>query len=135
AAEEDVVPQKVAVVVLADAFWRRELGGDPQVVGQVLVLDGRPYTVVGIMPPGFRGLGDRADAWIPFVMSNSAEGLAQRGSRGFQVLARLKPGVSRARAQAEMDAISRRLAQAYPDTNEQRGVEVAALDEELLGGF
>jgi predicted permease len=135
AADEDVVPQKVAVAVVADAFWRRELGGDRQVVGQALVLDGRPYTVVGIMPPGFRGLGDRADAWIPFVMSTSAEGLAQRGSRGFQVLARLKPGVSRAGAQAEMDAISRRLAQAYPDTNEQRGVEVAALDEELLGGF
>ncbi len=135
AADEDVVPQKVAVAVVADAFWRRELGGDRQVVGQALILDGRPYTVVGIMPPGFRGIGDRADAWIPFVMSTSAEGLAQRGSRGFQVLARLKPGVSRAGAQAEMDAISRRLAQAYPDTNEQRGVEVAALDEELLGGF
>ncbi len=134
-ADEDVVAQKVAVVILSDAFWRRELSRDPQVVGQALVLDGRPYTVVGIMPPGFRGIGDRADAWIPFVMSNSAEGLAQRGSRGFQVFARLKPGMSRAQAQAEMDAISRRLAQAYPETNEQRGVEVAPLDEELLGGF
>ena len=133
--DEDVVPQKVAVVVLSDAFWRREFGGDPQVVGQPLVLDARPYTVIGIMPPGFRGVGDRADAWIPFVMSNSAEGLAQRGNRGFQVLARLKPGVSRAQAQAEMDAISRRLEQAYPETNEKRGVEVAPLDEELLGGF
>jgi predicted permease len=134
-ADEDVVAQKVAVVILSDAFWRRELSRDQQVVGQALVLDGRPYTVVGVMPPGFRGIGDRADAWIPFVMSNSAEGLAQRGSRGFQVLARLKPGVSRAQAQAGMDAISRRLAQAYPETNEQRGVEVAPLDEELLGGF
>ena len=135
AGDEDVVPQKVAVVVLSDAFWRRELGRDPQVVGQALVLDARPYTVIGIMPPGFRGVGDRADAWIPFVMSNSAEGLAQRGNRGFQVLARLKPGVSRAQAQAELDAISRRLEQAYPETNEKRGVEVAPLDEELLGGF
>jgi putative ABC transport system permease protein len=135
AGDEDVVPQKVAVVVLSDAFWRRELGRDPQVVGQALVLDGRAYTVIGIMAPGFRGVGDRADAWIPFVMSTSAEGLAQRGNRGFQVLARLPPGVSRAQAQAEMDAISRRLEQAYPDTNEKRGVEVAPLDEELLGGF
>jgi len=135
AANEDVVPQKVAVVVLSDAFWRRELGGDPQIVGQPLVLDARPYTVIGIMPPGLRGVGDRADAWIPFVMSDSAEGLAQRGSRGFQVLARLKSGISRAQGQAEMDAISRRLEQAYPETNEKRGVEVAPLDEELLGGF
>jgi len=135
AADEDVVAQKVAVVVLSDGFWRRELSGDPRVVDQPIVLDGRPYTVVGIMPPGFRGVGDRAEAWIPFVMSNSAEGLAQRGTRGFQVLARLKPGVSLAQGQAEIDAISRRLEQAYPETNEKRGVELATLDEELLGGF
>ncbi len=99
------------------------------------MLDARPYTVVGIMPPGFRGVGDRADAWIPYVMSNTAEGLAERGSRGFPVLARLKPGVSRAQAQAELDEISRRLERAYPETNEKRGVEVIALDEELLGEF
>jgi putative ABC transport system permease protein len=133
AGDEDVVPQKVAVVVLSDGFWRRQLGADPQVVGRPLVLDARPYTVIGIMQPGFRGVGDRADVWIPFVMSNTAEGLAQRGSRGFQVLARLNPGVSRAQAQAELDAISHRLEQAYPDTNEKRGVEVSPLDEELLG--
>jgi putative ABC transport system permease protein len=134
AGDEDVVPQKVAVAVLSDGFWRRQLGADPQIVGRPLVLDARPYTVIGIMPPGFRGVGDRADLWIPFVMSNTAEGLAQRGSRGFQVLARLKPGTSRAQAQAELDAISHRLEQAYPDTNEKRGVEVSPLDEELLGG-
>jgi predicted permease len=133
AGDEDVVPQKVAVVVLSEGFWRRQLGADPQVIGRPLVLDARPYTVIGVMPSGFRGVGDRADVWIPFVMSNTAEGLAQRGSRGFQVLARLKPGISRAQAQAELDAISRRLEQAYPETNEKRGVEVSPLDEELLG--
>ena len=132
--DEDVVPQQIAVVVLADAFWRRQLNADPALVGQKIVLDARPYTVIGIMPPGFRGVGDRADVWIPFVMSNSAEGLAQRGSRGFQVLGRLKPGVSRVQAQAELDTISRRLERAYPDTNEKRGVEVSPLDEELFGG-
>jgi putative ABC transport system permease protein len=132
--DEDVVPQQIAVVVLSDAFWRRQLNADPALVGQKIVLDARPYTVIGVMPPGFRGLGDRADVWIPFVMSNSAEGLAQRGSRGFQVLGRLKPGLSRVQAQAELDTISRRLERAYPDTNEKRGVEVSPLDEELLGG-
>jgi len=135
APDEDVVPQKVAVVVLSDAFWRRQLGGDSQTVGRSIVLDARPYTVVGIMPPEFRGLGDRADAWIPFVMSDSAQGLAQRGNRGFQVLARLKAGTSRTTAQAELDAISRRLEQAYPDTNEKRGVEISPLEEEVLGEF
>ena len=135
APDEDAVAEKVAVVVLSDGFWRRQFGGDSTLIGRAIVLDGRPYTVIGVMPPSFRGLGDRADAWIPFVMSSTAEGLAQRGSRGFQALARLKPGVSHAQAQAEMDAIARRLERAYPETNEKRGVEVAALDEELLGGF
>jgi predicted permease len=135
AADEDVVPQKVAVAVLSDAFWRRQLGGNPQAVGWTLVLDARPYTVIGIMPPGFRGLGDRADVWIPFVMGATAATLAERGNRGFEVLARLAPGASRAGAQAEMETIARRLQQAYPDTNERRGVEVSPLDEELLGGF
>ncbi len=132
---EDVVPGKAAVVVLSDAFWRRQLGGDPQVLGRALVLDARPYTVIGIMPPGFRGLGDRADVWIPFVMGGTAASFAQRATRGFQVLARLAPGASRASVQAEMDTIARRLEQAYPDTNEKRGVEVSPLDEELLGEF
>jgi putative ABC transport system permease protein len=134
AADEDLVPQKIAVVVLSDAFWRRQLGADPAVVGQKLVLDARPYTVIGVMPSGFRGLGDRADVWIPFVMSNTAAALAQRGNRGFQVLGRLKSDVSRVQAQAELDTISRRLERAYPGTNEKRGVEVSPLDEELLGG-
>ena len=134
-ADEDEVPQKVAVVVLSHDFWRRQCNGDDTIVGRALLLDARPYTVIGVMPPGFRGLGDRADVWIPFVMSNTAEGLANRGSRGFQVLARLRPNTSRAQAQTELDTISRRLEQAYPDTNETRGVEVASLDEELLGGY
>jgi putative ABC transport system permease protein len=134
-ADEDAVPQKIAVVVLSDAFWRGRFGADPAVVGRALVLDARPYTVIGVMPPGFAGLGDQADAWIPFVMSGSAETLARRGTRGFAVLGRLKGGVSNAAAQAELDAISRRLEAAYPETNEKRGVEVAPLDAELLGGF
>src|SRR5437763_1046503 len=60
--EEDVVPGKVAVTILADGFWRAQLGGDPQIVGRTLVLDGRRFTVVGVVPPGFRALTDSASA-------------------------------------------------------------------------
>ena len=134
-ASEDVVPQKIAVTVLADGFWKRQFGGDPQIIGRTILLNAQPFTVVGIMPAGFRGLTDSADVWIPFVMSDTAEGLAQRGTRGFQVLARLKPGVAIAQAQTELDAISRRLEQAYPETNEKRAVEISPLDVEMFGPF
>jgi putative ABC transport system permease protein len=134
-ADEDAIPQKSAVVVLSDGLWRRQFGGDPQIVGRTITLDARSFTVTGVMPAGFRGLTDQADAWIPFVMSDSADSLAARGNRGFQVLARLRPGVTLAAAQTELDIISRRLEQAYPDTNEKRGVEVSPLDVELVGNF
>jgi putative ABC transport system permease protein len=133
--DEDAVPQKTPVAVLSDGFWRREFGGDPSVVGRTISLDARSFTITGVMPAGFRGLSDRADAWIPFVMSDSAEALTERGNRGFQVLARLRPGVTMAAAQAELDTICRRLEQAYPDTNEKRGVELSPLDVELVGNF
>jgi len=133
--EEDDVAHRTPVVVLSDGLWRRAFGGDPRVVGQRVLLSGQPYTVVGIMRPGFVGLTDRADAWVPFVMSDSPDGLADRGSRSFNAVARLKPGVTIAAARTEMDGISRRLERAYPATNDKRGVEVEPLDQELLGVY
>ena len=132
-ADEDVVPEKVAVAVLSDGLWKRRFGGDSGIVGRAIVLDGRPYTVVGLMPPGFRGVLDQAEAWIPFVMSDTAEGLAARGRRWFQVLARIKPGVTLQQVQADLDAIAHRLERAYPETNAKRGVEASPLDVELFG--
>jgi predicted permease len=131
--EEDSVPLRDAVLVLSDGMWKRRFGGDPSIAGRKIQLDGRAYTVVGVAPPGFRGLTDTAELWTPFHMVGSADDLNERGNRGFRVLARLKPGVSFARAQAEMDAISNWLAQAYPATNQARGVEVSPLDQEFFG--
>jgi putative ABC transport system permease protein len=130
---EDRVPQRDAVVVLSDGIWKHRFGGEPAIVGRTIQLDGHPYTVIGIAPPGFSGLTDQAELWAPFVMSGSAEDLAERGTRGFEVLARLRGGVSFARAQADIDALSLRLARAYPGTNEARGVEISPLEREILG--
>src|SRR5262249_58713062 len=86
--------------------------------------------VVGIMRAGFTGVSDTAQLWIPFAMSGTA--FDNRGSRGFQTLARLKPGATIASARAELDTISRQLAAAYPQTNDKRGVEVSPLADEVL---
>ncbi|HJZ98213.1 MAG TPA: ABC transporter permease, partial [Candidatus Solibacter sp.] len=134
-AEEDSVPQRDAAAILGDALWKRRFGADPNIVGKTMQLDARVYTIVGVMPPWFRGISDGAELWIPFMMSGSAQDLAERGSRSFAALARLNPGVTHAQAQAELDAISKRLEKAYPATNESRAVEVAPLDGELFGNL
>ena len=115
------------MLILSDGTWKQRFGGDPAIVGRTIQLDGHPYTVIGIAPPGFRGLTDQAELWVPFVMSGSAADLAERGTRGFEVLARLRSGVSLARAQADLGAVSLRLSEAYPGTNAARGVDASPL--------
>jgi predicted permease len=134
--EEDVVSDPAAVVVISDGLWKRRFGADPQIVGRTITLSGglfRTYTVVGLMPPGFRGVTDTAELWLPFSQWAPSGIMNDRAQRAFAVLARLKPAVTVAQAQAELNGISRQLERAYPETNTKRGVEVTLLDQELLG--
>jgi len=129
-AEEDAVVNRDAVVILGDGLWHRRFGADPSIVNRTIQLGTRTFTVVGIMPAGFTGVSDTAQLWIPFAMSGTP--FDNRGSRGFQSLARLKPGATVVAARAELDTISRQLAAAYPQTNDKRGVEVSPLADEVL---
>jgi putative ABC transport system permease protein len=132
--EEDLVPQRDAVIILSDALWKRRFGGDRKIIGRKLQLNGaRSYEVIGVMQPWFRGVTDQAEAWIPFMMTGSAQDMAERGSRGFAALARLRAGVTQAGAQAELDGLSKRLEKAWPVTNEGRAVEISPLSQELFG--
>jgi putative ABC transport system permease protein len=128
--EEDAVPNRGAVVILSDGLWRRRFGADPSILNRTIQLGTRTYTIVGIMPAGFTGVSDTAQFWEPFAQSGIA--FDNRGSRGFQTLARLKPGATLASARAELDTISRQLAAAYPQTNDKRGVEVSPLADFVL---
>ena len=137
-AAEDATPGGPTVAVLSNALWQRSFGGAPDVVGRTLTLNGQPTTIVGIMPAGFRGLSDDdTDLWVPFTnppgVPGYAENLRERGDRWLQVVARLKPGVSLERAQAEMGAIARRLEAPYPNDNTNRGALVVPLAEEFFG--
>ena len=131
--DEDDLGKPSPVVVLSDGLWKRRFGGDPQIIGRTLTLNARAYTVIGVMPPGFKGLSDVAELWVPFALYSSPQNMRQRGNRGVAVLARLKPGVTIAAARADIDAVSRRLEAAYPDTNAKRSGEVSPLDVELFG--
>jgi predicted permease len=132
-------PDAEPVVVVSDGFWRAHLGADPGIVGDVVRLNGLPYTVVGVMPPGFSYPKDAA-LWkassyrVPDPPVNIGDDPAEnRGADYFQVIGRLRPDVSLADAQAEMDTIAERLAREYPDTNEGVGVVVQALRDSVIG--
>jgi predicted permease len=131
--EEDVKPDAALVVVINETLWQRRFGSDFGVIGRQIRLDNRSYTVVGIIPAGFRGMSGEAQLWMPVMAAGLGNSLGQRGSRSFAALARLKPGVSFEQAQAEMNAISAQLEKAYPETNEKRSVEVAPLANEIFG--
>ncbi len=136
--EEDRAPDTHRVALVGHGLWQRRFGGSPALLGQTIQLNNSDYTVVGIMPEGFRGVSDQAEIWLPMMMVSSvrpASQLQQRNQRWLDVVARLKPGVTLAQAQAEMDVIMRRSEQAYPDSNRSRGARATPLHEQFFGGL
>ncbi|HEV8133606.1 MAG TPA: ABC transporter permease [Pyrinomonadaceae bacterium] len=119
--EEDGAPGAHPVVVLGHSLWERRLGSDPNIVGKKLRLNNRPYEVIGVAPKFFKGskFGLSMDFWVPIAMVEELRGvtdwLKSRNSHWMNVIGRLKPGVSLAQATAEVNAISSRLNQIYPD--------------------
>src|SRR5207249_4143367 len=113
--------------------WRRRFNADTNILGQILKLDGEAHTVIGVMPPKFRFTPywiTWAEMWAPLPLADRAH---NRGGNSLRVLGRLKPGVSNAQAQTDMDAICKRLAQQYPDSSNARGVRVVPLQEKAVG--
>ncbi len=129
-----------SIAVASEGLWRRRFNADPALVGATLVIDNRSVTVVGIMPDTFQypygaasifeGIAreTRTDLWLPF------EGEIGPRSRLGNVTARLKPGVSLAAAQADLDRVSAALQAEFPETNGGRRVVVDALDQVVVAG-
>jgi predicted permease len=118
------------VVVLGSGLWKRRFGSDPSLVGQTVTLSGKAYTVIGIAPDLFKDLSGQVDAWLPIIRDADGE---SRDNRELRAIGRLKPGVSREQADAEMGAIAARLQESYPKTNAGWGANVAALHESIVG--
>ena len=130
---EDFQPGKDHVLVLSHKLWQRAFGGDAGIIGQPLMLSGESYTVVGVMPPQFQFppfWSTRAEMWTPLELSNRA---TSRGGNSLRVFGRLKPGVSLAQAQVEIDAMNEQLAQAYPEANAGLKIRVDPLNEKVVG--
>ena len=125
------------VVVISHGMWQRRFGGEAGVVGRRVMVNGAPHRIVGVMPPRFEYpvFNFKGDLWIPWTMPEGGRGQAS-GSHSAVVVGRLRPGISYAQAQAELDVIMRTLAAEHPDTNEHMGarlVEMGRLDDEQAG--
>ncbi|MBZ5514175.1 MAG: ABC transporter permease [Acidobacteriia bacterium] len=121
------------VAMVSEGLWKRRFGSSTAVLGKSLELDGQAYSIVGIVPRDCRLL-DPAEAITPLWQWRRRMQLESREFHpGIQVVGRLKPGVSLAQAQADMDSVAHSLAQAYPKTNEGQGTAIVPLKNAIVG--
>ena len=124
------------VIVLGFGIWQRRFAGDRAIVGRKILLNSRPYTIVGVMGPDFHALPSTLVQPEGQFYRPVAEPYddTQRSARHLRAIGRLKPGVTVAQAQSEMTMIAQRLEQQHPQTNKGRGIHVASITEDTIGG-
>jgi predicted permease len=138
--DEDQVPGRDAVVVLGRSTWEQEFGSDPSAIGRTVRINGYEFTVIGVAPESFPGMNHfiRAAFFTPLMMSArlindpKTASLEARDARNLEVKGRLKPGVSQAQAQAEVETIGADLERAYPATNKNRRFAVRTEMQERM---
>jgi predicted permease len=135
---EGRTPGADPIMVLGYSYWRRRFGGDPNIAGKKVEVNGNPFTVVGVVPKDFHGTYSvlDMDAFIPFSAEpgedpdNPIQKIwTSRGSRTLTLMGRLKPGVTLKQAEATLNVVSQRIAQAHPDT--EKGISVQLFPEKL----
>jgi len=120
-------------VIISYGLWEDRFGGDPRIVGRSVTIDYKPYTVVGVLPNGFdifgtTGTARQLDLWMPLSFQPSE---IRRDNPSLIVLGRMKPGVSVAQANADLQPISSRLSMEYPVTNQGTGVLVVSMHQDI----
>lgn len=136
---------KPQTVILSHGFWQRRFGSDPDVVGKTLTLNDKGYTIVGVMAadfslnrevmPTLNGI-QRSDVLLPLPVSESDR--TNRGGEDFNILARMKPGINAAQAQADMDGLAEQMKQQYPENYPAEGrltISVVPLLEQVVGEY
>jgi predicted permease len=120
------------VVVLSDRGWRGHFGADPAIIGKFVTLNGRPVEVIGVMPPSFAFPREEVDCWRSIGWDKSKTGeVSFRRAHYIRAVARLKPGVTRERADAELQSLVERLKHDYPETNRVMGAGMMPLQDYL----
>jgi predicted permease len=133
--DEEDQPAGRSVVILSYGFWQRRFGGDPNVLGKPLTLNGASYTVVGVMPRGFKLPQGEHELWAPLQLNPADVNGASRGIHWIFGLARLKPGITPEQAQKEADSVAHRLGQEHPQTDAGQGLLLVPLIDDLVGNI
>jgi putative ABC transport system permease protein len=127
-------------VIISHDFWQKHYGSDRNVIGRTITLDRRPYTIAGVLPPGFQFpiQNDPIDFYVTIAedaanVDGSQPQTKQRGNHSLRAVARMKPGATVAQAQADLAAIAAALAKQYPESNTNFGVAAKALREDMIG--
>ena len=132
---EEAQPGREKEVILSYGLWQRGYGANPGVIGTTLRIDGVPMTIVGVMPRGF-AYPDESEIWGPLAFSPDDLSENNRGSHGLEVLGRIKPGLSLAQVQSDMDRVSKTMIeehQSYPYSKYDFGIILHPLLEETVG--
>ena len=124
---------KGQVAILSHHLWQRRFGGDKAILNQSITLDGKSYSVIGVMPAAFR-FPSNAEMWTPLSFDASPE-MRVRKAHFLRPIGRLKAGVTIQQAQAEMDAIAGQLEEKYPDSNTNWGLRLVSLQEQIVGNI
>jgi putative ABC transport system permease protein len=127
--DEETLPGRFRVAVLSHTLWQNRFGADPSVIGRTVQLNGRAYTIIGVMSAGF-SFPNRATLWRPLPIDPAT---LDRGPHYLNVVGRLKSGVTLAQAQADMSALSARLSQQYPEKTSGHGVKIVGLADVIVG--
>src|SRR2546430_966005 len=128
--EEDITPKSHPVVVLSYGCWQKRFGSDPAIVGRTVLLNNVPFTVIGVARKGFIGtdVAYAAEFWVPMMMGPVVEPgsnwLERRSDDNSFVVGRLKPGITKARAEASLRALAFELGKEFPKENAGRGIEL-----------
>jgi putative ABC transport system permease protein len=130
--EQDDRVGAAATVILTYALWKRRYVGDPAIVAKTILLDAKPYMVIGILPAWFDYPDTRAQLWQTVNHEVSAQDMQNRGNHRFFVNARLKDGVSVAQAYSELDGIQQRNHKQFPDELMGKGANVLPLSDNLV---
>lgn len=121
------------VVILSGGFWKRKFGSAPDVIGKSLILNGASYTIVGVVPAGFSFYGNHRDLYTPIGAWNDPSFRDRRISVSAHAIGRLKSGVTLSQAQADMDAVARNLAAAYPQADKDLGITLVSMKQDIVG--
>jgi putative ABC transport system permease protein len=128
---ENEKPGSDQVAVLSYRLWQKRFAGDPAIINKTITLNGKSFAVLGVMPPDF-SMPRTSDVWVPINFDIDPE-MKVRGAHFLRPIGKLKAGVTMAQAQADTDAIARRLEQQYPASNNGWNLRLVSLREQLVG--